>query len=117
MDEQSFSILERIELGETNWVHGVWRGRGKLSVSSNGSNWVKLRFDAGRPLARLAFSILERIELGETCGVGGVECARNQLSVSSNGSNWVKRAEQRCRRCGENLSVSSNGSNWVKLGE
>ena len=63
-----------------------------LSVSSNGSNWVKRLWRWGR--------------------VGCVVL----LSVSSNGSNWVKHVwgifsnHYSCL-----LSVSSNGSNWVKL--
>ena len=87
-----FSILERIDVGETigadvevvaapklsvssngsTWVkltmsrRGWWR-IGQLSVSSNGSTWVKLgmelRYDARDALS---FSILERIDVGET---------------------------------------------------
>ena len=61
-----FSILERIELGET-WLQ---RPRGaaewELSVSSNGSNWVKPIGGQKTPPRGCAFSILERIELGET---------------------------------------------------
>ena len=36
-----FSILERIELGETGIRDGQSRQQNVLSVSSNGSNWVK----------------------------------------------------------------------------
>jgi len=63
----AFSILERIDVGETmprNWPSVA---RWRLSVSSNGSTWVKLA------LARVwltqvypPFSILERIDVGET---------------------------------------------------
>ena len=38
----SFSILERIELGETALQDVLNVQRHELSVSSNGSNWVKL---------------------------------------------------------------------------
>ena len=40
--------------------------KNSLSVSSNGSNWVKQREKLAQESARIAFSILERIELGET---------------------------------------------------
>ena len=61
----TFSILERIELGETHCLRsGLYRH--VLSVSSNGSNWVKPFPQAALALGRAAFSILERIELGET---------------------------------------------------
>ena len=68
----AFSILERIELGET-CAHGRKAARRiGLSVSSNGSNWVK-RLPPVAALTWLhAFSILERIELGET----SARCAR-----------------------------------------
>ena len=62
-----------------------------LSVSSNGSTWVKPQF------AR-----------EEWAGVP-------HLSVSSNGSTWVKPLHGKRRLCLCDLSVSSNGSTWVKL--
>ena len=43
----------------------------QLSVSSNGSNWVKLNVWGGLDQTYQAFSILERIELGETNVQGG----------------------------------------------
>ena len=114
LNHHPFSILERIELGETHRRGGIGTHLRGLSVSSNGSNWVKLRFALRWMTHRAAFSILERIELGETAG-----CCRpvslQKLSVSSNGSNWVKLGG--CRPAGAaptGLSVSSNGSNWVK---
>ncbi len=40
---------------------------GDLSVSSNGSTWVKLFVPEGAdPVAAVPFSILERIDVGET---------------------------------------------------
>ena len=64
----SFSILERIELGET------------------------FCYTAREVECEEAFSILERIELGETwVGLCRIK-ANGGLSVSSNGSNWVKRS-------------------------
>jgi len=63
--QKSFSILERIDVGETSCWYQCWPHRA-------------------------AFSILERIDVGETCThpvPGGCLAA---LSVSSNGSTWVK---------------------------
>ncbi len=62
----SFSILKRIELGETKPGSDVCHLLEKLSVSSNGSNWVKRQKDQAQVKAKEAFSILKRIELGET---------------------------------------------------
>ena len=61
-----------------------------LSVSSNGSLWVKRVFSptSGRP--HIPFSILERIVVGETFVVIRNAAAWFALSVSSNGSLWVK---------------------------
>ena len=66
--EKSFSILKRIELGETLFCLFVVFSFSMLSVSSSGSSWVKQRnrwFPVG---PELSFSILKRIELGETGG-------------------------------------------------
>ena len=60
-----------------------------LSVSSNGSEWVKLGLRVF-----LALPLL--------------------LSVSSNGSEWVKLQRLKSQRMITRLSVSSNGSEWVK---
>ena len=66
----------------------AWRSN--LSVSSNGSLWVK-------PVC-------------QKCGV-----SRSSLSVSSNGSLWVKLIETIKKHTNSTkLSVSSNGSLWVK---
>ena len=63
---------------------------GQLSVSSNGSNWVKHdRYRCGEAVLT-PFSILERIELGETLSGRSPGAGSTRLSVSSNGSNWVK---------------------------
>ena len=86
-----------------------------LSVSSNGSTWVKLasggtkspgsetfsileRIDVGETTQAsastrasiLTFSILERIDVGETFEMEYIFALVNDLSVSSNGSTWVK---------------------------
>jgi len=42
----AFSILERIDVGETRSGHNGSGGRHLLSVSSNGSTWVKPEDDA-----------------------------------------------------------------------
>ena len=66
-----FSILERIDVGETTIARNCWSGsEGHLSVSSNGSTWVKHSLPAALTKARMAFSILERIDVGETIGRG-----------------------------------------------
>jgi len=87
----TFSILERIDVGET-----------------------LLRPDF-RAALQGPFSILERIDVGETFAAGVVGEAHLVLSVSSNGSTWVKPTAA-CRRQARSaaLSVSSNGSTWVK---
>ncbi len=137
--KSTFSILERIDVGETGPGVLYFLSRPRLSVSSNGSTWVKLnarsgeenllftfsileRIDVGEtlrrpirpPPARTTFSILERIDVGETFMERAQVNAYRALSVSSNGSTWVKPV---CldEECGKgNLSVSSNGSTWVK---
>ncbi len=43
----AFSILERIDVGETEMLGGAWARVVLLSVSSNGSTWVKLIADDG----------------------------------------------------------------------
>ena len=68
---ESFSILERIVVGETP----LWRARDAadehLSVSSNGSLWVKPTSSYAPGWAILTFSILERIVVGETISSSG----------------------------------------------
>ena len=63
-----FSILERIDVGETTIARNCWSGsEGHLSVSSNGSTWVKHSGSIKRlPSTASSFSILERIDVGET---------------------------------------------------
>ncbi len=65
-----FSILERIDVGETNLdFYSLETNRNVLSVSSNGSTWVKP--PAAQRALRMpqrTFSILERIDVGETRG-------------------------------------------------
>jgi len=62
----------------------------ELSVSSNGSTWVKLRSAVALTGAPLTFSILERIDVGETKPRRKRIGDGDGLSVSSNGSTWVK---------------------------
>ena len=62
----TFSILERIDVGETIQVQSTYWTHWNLSVSSNGSTWVKLLYAAIMYKARATFSILERIDVGET---------------------------------------------------
>jgi len=63
----SFSILERIDVGETGNSGTQQTQRTRLSVSSNGSTWVKLDlFVCGDTHCNSTFSILERIDVGET---------------------------------------------------
>ncbi len=87
----------------------------ELSVSSNGSTWVKQASPVGDGVSVPSFSILERIDVGETIfsvWEGWKSCC---LSVSSNGSTWVKLLEPPDSFDLGELSVSSNGSTWVKL--
>ncbi len=67
VDDLAFSILERIDVGETLLASLPAVHHFILSVSSNGSTWVKLYvlLQAVRD-AIVAFSILERIDVGET---------------------------------------------------
>jgi len=61
-----------------------------LSVSSNGSTWVKLPGVVAVTGQEAAFSILERIDVGETSTATLIPAWLTRLSVSSNGSTWVK---------------------------
>ena len=61
-----------------------------LSVSSNGSTWVKLVEPLRCENLALPFSILERIDVGETNPHPSDPWSAEVLSVSSNGSTWVK---------------------------
>ena len=71
-----FSILERIDVGETGWAQDARPGWRCLSVSSNGSTWVKHVTSGGQPLTFRAFSILERIDVGET------SCAATRTAIA-----------------------------------
>ncbi len=136
----AFSILERIDVGETpfpsdaapwlldlsvssngsTWVKPMVRRADlmaqDLSVSSNGSTWVKLAASSRMPSMILPFSILERIDVGETATVS----ASVRMSCSS--FSILERIDVgetggcfvKCDFHGQ-LSVSSNGSTWVKL--
>ena len=57
-------------MGETYADTGARNWYQYLSVSSNGSTWVKQSLPAALTKARMAFSILERIDVGETIGRG-----------------------------------------------
>jgi len=61
-----------------------------LSVSSNGSTWVKQASARHLQSEPCPFSILERIDVGETSRELPLQQHRHGLSVSSNGSTWVK---------------------------
>ena len=63
-----FSILERIDVGETLSARPPMPSQHSLSVSSNGSTWVKPHGGRGGARWTGAFSILERIDVGETSG-------------------------------------------------
>ena len=62
-----FSILERIDVGETRGSRSLMMSIRLLSVSSNGSTWVKPCLAPALRAAPAPFSILERIDVGETC--------------------------------------------------
>ena len=87
----------------------------RLSVSSNGSTWVKPMLQGTGISVFYAFSILERIDVGETRTVADADPRGSILSVSSNGSTWVKLGVLPPPGAQDPvLSVSSNGSTWVK---
>ncbi len=87
----TFSILERIDVGETGGA------------------------PAECPARNPPFSILERIDVGETRSCVPAQTSASSLSVSSNGSTWVKLAAPHAViSWRDSLSVSSNGSTWVK---
>jgi len=62
----------------------------QLSVSSNGSTWVKPGILKHSEVPSVTFSILERIDVGETHLAEERRGGGRRLSVSSNGSTWVK---------------------------
>ena len=101
-------------MGETTASANAPRGPSVLSVSSNGSTWVKPLATIARDLGKSAFSILERIDVGETASPKDTCSQVQSLSVSSNGSTWVKREDACILNDDVYLSVSSNGSTWVK---
>ena len=69
MDKASFSILERIVVVETLVLSAGQVISPVLSVSSNGSWWLKhARIVLIDALVRRSFSILERIVVVETRG-------------------------------------------------
>jgi len=91
MISRPFSILERIDVGETTRDKPTWLQR-KQTFS------ILERIDVGEthhilphPVEnQAAFSILERIDVGETNNVRFSAFTGSGLSVSSNGSTWVK---------------------------
>ena len=62
----AFSILERIDVGETLREADLSFSVLFLSVSSNGSTWVKPALLPNTGVDETSFSILERIDVGET---------------------------------------------------
>ena len=77
----TFSILERIDVGETLCYTCVVSRKSHLSVSSNGSTWVKLRWIMARARRCWPFSILERIDVGETVVICGTWVALPSFSI------------------------------------
>jgi len=61
----SFSILERIDVGETVYSTTIVPFCQSFR-SSNGSTWVKLFPLFPNAIGKISFSILERIDVGET---------------------------------------------------
>ena len=93
-----FSILERIDVGETSIQCDCVQSSGSvLSVSSNGSTWVKRGTERHLGRQQPSFSILERIDVGETNERTGWGVRIRGLSVSSNGSTWVKHSTTTAR--------------------
>ena len=96
----TFSILERIDVGETTSSAVILSPLGAFSILE--------RIDVGEtsciqrlPGGKSAFSILERIDVGETTRPEPDKPHVARLSVSSNGSTWVKRARIAATfRCG-----------------
>ena len=85
----SFSILERIDVGETSWLLPVITTYPTFSILERidvGETHTKLT----NGIAQVAFSILERIDVGETLPLTTGMRLGGYLSVSSNGSTWVK---------------------------
>jgi len=62
-------------VGET--LHGYRKrpGTRPLSVSSNGSTWVKLPLHSCSAATASTFSILERIDVGETYRLFATQCS------------------------------------------
>jgi len=88
----TFSILERIDVGETFCARDS-------SLNSCSTFSILERIDVGETedeervgIGSITFSILERIDVGETSAAGAPPGAHSPLSVSSNGSTWVKQA-------------------------
>jgi len=66
--------------GRANWHSALSHC---LSVSSNGSTWVKRKTSLGEAFAKaLAFSILERIDVGETSKASvRTTCTKRSFSI------------------------------------
>jgi len=92
----TFSILERIDVGETlTHCRQECSGVG-LSVSSNGSTWVKRSVWSDHGIFAGSLSVSSNGSTWVKQGIFIVFCSSNYLSVSSNGSTWVKRRVKRC---------------------
>ena len=115
-EDATFSILERIDVGETGTPQAP-SVIAQLSVSSNGSTWVKLRQVVNSLPSRSSFSILERIDVGETSDSLMSSCFYyNAFSILERIDVGETPQELKVNNHKEKLSVSSNGSTWVKLG-
>jgi len=102
-------------VGETSDLDKQSREPEDLSVSSNGSTWVKPSTRPHTTPARLLSVSSNGSTWVKLWYVFLVASFRNILSVSSNGSTWVKRFALAAAGELKILSVSSNGSTWVKL--
>ena len=111
-----FSILGRIVVVETRPGQHPQGTKHNLSVSSDGSWWLKRNGEIWNHYQASAFSILGRIVVVETTVLAAPFAGFLRLSVSSDGSWWLKLHKFRAQRgrCVA-LSVSSDGSWWLKL--
>ena len=124
MDWLSFTVPDWSRLSVSSngstWVKRQAKRRRRqrsrrLSVSSNGSTWVKLNALRAALPARKSFSILERIDVGETCTAGLKKTGWSpSFSILERIDVGETPRRWRSSRHPGGLSVSSNGSTWVK---
>jgi len=112
--EAAFSILERIDVGETNCA--------MRQVSQSGAFSILERIDVGetrlchtQSVSLCPFSILERIDVGEThCSTARILATYTAFSILERIDVGETQTGEVHGPRGEVLSVSSNGSTWVK---